>query len=66
MRSVIRFSNARNIRSAEIHRQLVEVYGKGVLNEENVRWVVSQNEAWCGRSSIRFMTMHEHRIQKKR
>jgi hypothetical protein len=35
--SMIRFLNARNIRPAEIHRQIVEVYGKGVMNEGNVR-----------------------------
>jgi hypothetical protein len=38
--SVIRLYNAKNIRPAEIHRQLVEVYGEGVMNEGNVR-------KWC-------------------
>jgi hypothetical protein len=36
VRSVIRFLNTGNILSAEIHRQLVEVYGKGALNEGNM------------------------------
>jgi hypothetical protein len=35
VRSVIRFLNAQNIRPAEIHRQRVEVYGEGVMNEGN-------------------------------
>jgi transposase len=40
VRSVIRFLNAKNVRPAEIHRQIVEVYGEGVMNEGNVR-------KWC-------------------
>jgi hypothetical protein len=39
--SVIRFLNAKNIRPAEIHRQLDKVHGEGVMNEGNVR-------KWCG------------------
>jgi histone-lysine N-methyltransferase SETMAR len=35
--SVIRFLNARNVRLAEIYRQMVEVYGEGIMNEGNVR-----------------------------
>jgi hypothetical protein len=35
--SVIRFLNPRNVHLAEIHRQIVEVYGEGVMNEGNVR-----------------------------
>jgi hypothetical protein len=30
--SVIQFLNAKNIRPAEIHRELVKVYGEGVMN----------------------------------
>jgi hypothetical protein len=36
VRSVIRFSNAKNVRPAETHRQLVEVYGEDVVNKWNV------------------------------
>jgi hypothetical protein len=39
--SVIRLFNAKKITlHAEIHHQLVEVYGKGVMNQENVH-------KWC-------------------
>jgi len=31
--SVIGFLNGRNVHLAEIHRQIVEVYGKGAMNE---------------------------------
>lgn len=37
VRAAIWFLNAKNIRPAEIHRQLVEIYGKVVMNEGNVR-----------------------------
>jgi hypothetical protein len=40
VRSVIRFLNAINVRPAEIHRQIVEVYGEDVMNKGNVR-------KWC-------------------
>jgi hypothetical protein len=40
VRSVIRFLNAKKVRPAEIHRQLVKVYGEGVMNDGNVR-------KWC-------------------
>lgn len=35
VRSVIRFLNARNIKPAEIHRQLVKIFGENVMT--NVR-----------------------------
>jgi hypothetical protein len=38
--SVTQFLNAKNIYPAEIHRQLVEEYGKGVMNGGNVH-------KWC-------------------
>ncbi|GBM87857.1 hypothetical protein AVEN_182879-1 [Araneus ventricosus] len=38
MRSVIRFLNARNVKPAEIHRQLVEIYGENVMTDGMVRW----------------------------
>jgi hypothetical protein len=34
---VIRFLEAKNVYPVEIYRQIVEVYGDGVMNEENVR-----------------------------
>ncbi|KAJ4444460.1 hypothetical protein ANN_06252 [Periplaneta americana] len=45
MRSVIRFLNARNIKPADIHRQLCEVYGNDAINDGMVwRWVREFNE----------------------
>lgn len=50
VRAVIRFLNAKRVRPAEIHRQLVEVYGEGVMNDGNVRkWCRLFNE---GRTNI--------------
>jgi hypothetical protein len=37
MRSVIRFLKPKNIRPAEFHRQLVEVYVEVVMNEWNLK-----------------------------
>jgi hypothetical protein len=59
--SVILFLNAKNIRPAEIHRHLVEVYEDGVMNEGNVRmWCrlfkggrpVVHNDVRSGRPSV--------------
>lgn len=61
VRSVIRFLNARNMKPAEIHRQLTEVYGEKVISDGMVRkWVRQFNdgrtnvhdEARCGRPSV--------------
>jgi hypothetical protein len=50
MRSVIRFLNARNMKSAGIHRQLCEVYGEhAMINSMVRRWVRHSNE---GRENI--------------
>jgi hypothetical protein len=38
--SGIRFLNVKNVSPAEIHCQLVEIYGEGVVNEVNVH-------KWC-------------------
>jgi hypothetical protein len=61
VRSMIRFLNAKIIRPAKIHRQLIKVCGEGVMNEGNVckccclfnggRTDV-QSEAHSGRSSV--------------
>ena len=40
MRSVIRFLNAKNMKPAEIHRQLCDVYGEHAMSSSMVRrWV---------------------------
>ncbi|GBN00754.1 hypothetical protein AVEN_208742-1 [Araneus ventricosus] len=61
VRSVIRFSNAKNVKPDEIHRQLVEIYGENVMTDGMVRkWVRQFNdgrnnvhdEAWSGRPSV--------------
>jgi hypothetical protein len=36
VRAVIRFLHAEGQTAAEIHRQLVSVYGEGVMNRQNV------------------------------
>jgi hypothetical protein len=39
VRAVIRFLHAKRESAAEIHRQLVSVYGEGVMNRQNVaKW----------------------------
>jgi transposase len=40
VRSVIRFLNAPNVRTIDIHRQLTAMYGEGVMNDSSVR-------KWC-------------------
>ena len=50
MRSVIRFLNAKNMKAAEIHRQLCDVYGEHAMSSSMVRrWVRLFNE---GRESV--------------
>jgi hypothetical protein len=50
MRSVIHFLNARNMKSADIHRQLCEVYGEHAESDSMVRrWVRHFNE---GRENV--------------
>lgn len=45
MRSVIRFLNVRNMKPADIHRQLCEVYREHAMSESMVwRWVRHFNE----------------------
>ncbi|GBO44896.1 hypothetical protein AVEN_26453-1 [Araneus ventricosus] len=61
VRSVIRFLNAKKVEPAEIHRQLVEIYGKNVMTDGMVRKCVRQfndgrtnvhDEARSGRPSV--------------
>jgi hypothetical protein len=40
LRAVIQFLNAQNVRPIETYRQLIAVYGEGVMNESNAR-------KWC-------------------
>jgi hypothetical protein len=50
MRPVIRFLNARNMKAADIHRQLCEVYGEHAMSDSVVRrWVRHFNE---GRENV--------------
>jgi hypothetical protein len=50
MRSVIRFLNARNMKPADIHHQLSEVYGEHAMSDSMVRrWVRHCNE---GRKNV--------------
>jgi transposase len=45
MRSVIQFLNARNMKPADIHRQLCEAYGEHAMSDSMVRrWVRHFNE----------------------
>ena len=37
IRAVIRFLQAKNIQPANIHRQVCEVYGEGVMSDSMVR-----------------------------
>jgi hypothetical protein len=51
VRALIRFLNAKNVRPIDIYRQLIVVYGKGVMNESNMRkWCRMFNE---GRTNVR-------------
>jgi len=50
MWSVIRFMNAKNMKPAEIHRQLCDVYGEHTMSSSMVqRWVQLFNE---GRENV--------------
>jgi hypothetical protein len=45
IRSVIRFVNARNVKPADIHCQICEVYGENAMSDGMVRkWVRKFNE----------------------
>ncbi|GBM22061.1 hypothetical protein AVEN_137371-1 [Araneus ventricosus] len=50
VRSVIRFLNAKNVKPAEIHRQLLEIYGDNVMTDGMViKWVRQFND---GRTNV--------------
>jgi hypothetical protein len=50
IRSVIRFLNARNVKPADIHRQICEVNGENAMSDGMVRkWVRQFNE---GRENV--------------
>jgi hypothetical protein len=45
IRSVIRCLNARNVKPADIHRQICEVYGENAMSDGMVRkWDIQFNE----------------------
>ncbi|GBM60978.1 hypothetical protein AVEN_127502-1 [Araneus ventricosus] len=51
VRSVIQFLNTKNVNPAEIHRQLVEIYGENAMTDGMVRkWVGQFND---GRTNVR-------------
>ena len=50
VRAVIRFLSARNTSVAEIHQQIIEVYGPNIMSDSKVRkWVRAFNE---GRENV--------------
>ena len=50
IRSFIRFLNAGNVKSADIHRQICEVYGENAMSDGMMRkWVRKFNE---GRDNV--------------
>ena len=50
IRPVIRFLNARNVKPADIHRQICEVYGENAMSDGMVRkWVTKFKE---GRNNV--------------
>ena len=50
LRSVIRLLNARNVKPADIHRQICELYGENAMSDGIVRkWVRKFNE---GRDNV--------------
>jgi hypothetical protein len=50
IRSVISFLNARNVKPADIHRQIFEVYGENAISDGMMRkWVRTFNE---GRDNV--------------
>jgi hypothetical protein len=50
--SVIKFFNTKNVRQAEIYRQLCEVYGENTMSDGMVR-------RWCRMFSERRMNVHD-------
>jgi hypothetical protein len=49
IRSVIKFLNAKNVRPAEIYRQVCEVYGENAKSDGMVRWCMMFSE---GRTNV--------------
>jgi hypothetical protein len=52
VQSVITSSNDKNVCPAEIHRQIVEVYDEGAINEGNVR-------KWCRLFNVGRTNVHD-------
>ena len=73
VRAVVRFLNARNFSAAEIHRQLVEVYGKNVTSRQSVvKWcskfkngrVETDDYARSGRPITAHTTENKARVER--
>ncbi|GBN78920.1 hypothetical protein AVEN_149823-1 [Araneus ventricosus] len=59
VRSVIRFLNAKKVKPAEIHRQLVEVYGENVMTDGMERLLLSVLPRFVVMEMIRDMASDE-------
>jgi hypothetical protein len=55
VREVIRFLHSKGETAAEIHRHLVPVYGKDVMNRQNVA-------KWCHESEAGRIDVHDGRL----
>lgn len=54
VRAVIRFLHARNVSAAEIHRQLVEVYGEEAMSRQSVvNWCSGFKSGRIGQRLVR-------------
>jgi hypothetical protein len=53
IRAVIRFLQAKNIQSADIHRQVCEVYGEGAKSDSMVR-------RWCRPAFPKLFSSGDH------
>jgi hypothetical protein len=47
IRSIIRFLNGRNVKPADIHHQICEVYGENATSDGMVRKWVRQSTTGC-------------------
>jgi hypothetical protein len=76
LRSVIRFLEAKNFRLDKIHRQLVDVYGEGIMNERSLlKWSREDVKACypnppTGTTDLMecacFTTTHDHTLQERK
>jgi hypothetical protein len=59
VRAVIRFRHTKGETTAEIHRQLVSVYGEDVMNRQNVT-------KWCREFEAGISDVHDENIRADR